>query len=186
MTTRRRFRLAPRRLAFLVGTLLVGAVLSPPRTAGGETLGHPGYLVLEGAADTTAGYRWHAGPGRRERTLVWPEGVLTVPDTVVCEPFGAEGLAFPVSPDLAGVGARGALAFRSGRYGIDDPLHLTDGKIAAYLTAGELEIRDERVRYIRPAASRSPDARAGFLLLAGMILLVVVSLRFARRRASGP
>jgi hypothetical protein len=185
LTTRRLFRLAPPGVALLVAMLLVGAHGLPPRAAAGETLGHPGYLVVEGAADTTAGFRWRAGPGRRERTLAWPEGVLTVPDSVACEPFGTEGLAVPVLPDLAGVGAGGALAFRSGRYHIDDPLHLTDGRIAAYLAAGDLEIRDERVRYIRPPASRSPDPRAGFLLLAGMILLVVVSLRFARRRVSG-
>lgn len=173
--------------ATVLAVLLFCAV--PGQFAGAApaaTLGHPGLLVIVGAADSSAGFRWQAGPGPRQRSLVWPEGVLTVPADRAGEPFGADDLAFAVTAALAGVGGGGRLAFASGRFDVSQPLHLTDGGLAMYVAAGELEILSERIRYRRPRAGGvTPDPRAGFLLLGGMALLVMVFLRLARRRGDG-
>ena len=151
--------------------------------AAAPTLGHPGYVILSGAADTTGGYRWRPGPGPGQRSLVWPEGVLTLPVDDVCETYGPADLAVAVTADLAGLGGGGVLAFTDGHYVVTAPLHLADGRISLFLAAGKLEISGGRIRYVPPApAAGARDARAGLLLLAGMIILVAVFLRLARRR----
>jgi hypothetical protein len=172
--------------ALLVAALavVVGAA-GPAALAAAPRLGHPGYVILGGAADTTGIYRWRPGPGPGQRSLVWPQGVLTLPAEAVCESFGPTDLAVAVTADLEGVGGGGVLAFAEGRYEISAPLHLSDGRIRLSIAAGELEIRDGRLRYTPPApAARTRDARSGLLLLAGMIILVAVTLRLARRRSA--
>jgi hypothetical protein len=172
------------RMAAGVGVImaLTGANAAAAATT---TLGHPGYVILAGAADTTAGYRWRQGPGPGQRSLVWPHGVLTVPEAFACEPFGTSDLAVAVSAELGGAGAGGGLAFTDGRYTVSEPLHLGDGRVSFYLAAGELEIHGGRIRYAPPPAA-ARDARAGLLFLGGMVILVAVSLRLARRsRAPG-
>ena len=154
-----------------------------------ESLGHPGYVILAGAADSAAGYRWRDGPGPDQRSLVWTHGVLTVPRDFACERFGAHDLAVPVSAQLGGAGGGGGLVFADGRYVLEQPLHLGDGRVSMYFAAGELEILAERIRYVPPtSAADRREPRAGLLFLAGMILLVAVMLRLARRRtgAAGP
>lgn len=145
-----------------------------------HALGHPGYIVMTGAAhDTTGTFFWQSGPGPDQRSLVWAQGVLTVPVGLVPETFGPADLAVACGADLAGGGHGGRLVFTGGRYRIKEPLLLTDGSVTLYATAGKLEILGERVRYTAPKASLK-DSRASFLLLAGLVLLTLVLLRRAR------
>ena len=72
MTHRRRLLLLPC-AAFL---LLAAAALADDR----HVLGEPGYIVLAGAADSTEAYVWQDGPGADRRSLVWDEGMVTMPD----------------------------------------------------------------------------------------------------------
>ncbi|MCP4571972.1 MAG: hypothetical protein GY838_06420 [bacterium] len=149
------------------------------------TLGEPGYLVLAGAADSTDVYIWQDGPGEGRRSLVWDEGMLTVPADLVGETYGRHDLGFPCGATLAGNGRGGRLVFEPGTFPIDEPLRLGDGSLDFYAADGELEIRAGRIRYSR-AASRQKDPRASFIMLAGMVVLTVVLLRRARRtRESG-
>jgi hypothetical protein len=165
-------------LLWAVMCCLAGAAVG-----GVHVLGRPGFLVISGAADTTGHYAWRSGPGPRERSLVWPDGVLTVPQDLPLESFGPHDLAVPTGSDLAGITDGGALVFGDGLYAISAPLLLSDGSISAYLAAGELEIVGERVRYLPPPPDQPADSRAGFIMLAGVLLLVVVLLRLARRRS---
>ena len=169
------------RLAAFAAVALAGAGAG---AAPGTTLGHPGYVILDGAADSTAGYRWEDGPAPGRRSLVWADGVLTVPDTLDLEGFGPRDLAVPALPALTGTTGGGALVFADGRYEISAPLLLDDGRLGLYAAAGELEIVGQRVRYRPPAVRERADPRAGFVFLAGMVVLVVVLLRLARRRGA--
>jgi len=144
------------------------------------SLGHPGYIIMTAAVgDTTGTFVWQAGPGPTQRSLVWAEGVLTVPVTLAPETFGPADLAVPCSAELAGGGHGGRLVFSGGKYRIDEPLLLTDGSVTLYATAGELEILGERVRYRAPRKAIK-DTRSSYLLLAGLVLLTIVLLRRAR------
>lgn len=159
--------------------LAVAAVAQP--AAAGTTLGHPGYLVVAGAADSTAGYHWEDGPGPGERSLVWRDGVLTVPAGLALEGFGPRDLAVAVGADLSGTSGGGDLQFADGRYRISAPLLLSDGAVNLFAARGDLEIVGERVRYLPPRHRGEADPRAGYFFLAGMVLLVFVLLRLARR-----
>lgn len=145
-----------------------------------HTLGEPGFLVLAGAADSTEAYAWQDGPGEGRRSLVWDEGVLSVPADMVFETYGPHDLGAPCGASLAGNGRGGRLVFEPGTFTIDEPIRLTDGVLDFYAAAGELEIREGRVRYVR-TTTRQKDPRASFVMLAGMVLLTVVLLRRARR-----
>lgn len=159
--------------------LLLAAVAAG---AEGVSLGHPGYLILAGAADSTAGYHWRDGPGPAERSLVWEHGLLTVPSSLALEGFGPRDLAVAVGAELTGASDGGELLFNDGRYRISAPLLLSDRSVSFYAAAGELELVGERIRYVPPDMGDRPDPRAGFIFLAGMVLLVVVLMRLARRR----
>ncbi len=150
--------------------------------AAAPSLGHPGYLILAGAADSTAGYHWRDGPGPDQRSLVWEQGLLTVPATLALEGFGPRDLAVAVGADLTGTSEGGELIFSDGRYRISAPLLLSDPNISFYAAAGELELVGERIRYLPPRVGERADPRAGFVFLAGMVVLVVVLMRLARRR----
>jgi len=165
-----------------VWALVTAAGAFPAPAAAGTTLGNPGYLVVADAADSAAGYHWVEGPGPADRSLVWPDGVLTVPATLGLESFGPRDLAVAVGPDLSGTSGDGELQFADGRYRISAPLLLSDGVISLFAARGELEIVGERVRYLPPHSRRGADPRAGYLFLAGMVVLVFVLLRLARRR----
>lgn len=145
-----------------------------------HALGHPGYIVMTGAAhDTTGTFFWQGGPGPDQRSLVWAQGVLTVPVELVPETFGPADLAVPCGAELAGGGHGGRLVFTGGTYRIDEPLLLTDGSVTLYATAGKLEILGERVRYSAPKVSVK-NPLASYVLLAGLLLLTLVLLRRAR------
>ena len=150
--------------------------------AEGVSLGHPGYLILAGAADSTAGYHWRDGPGPDQRSLVWEHGLLTVPTDLALEGFGPRDLAVAVGAELTGASDGGDLLFQDGRYRISAPLLLSDRNLSFYAAAGELELVGERIRYLPPDMGERPDPRAGFIFLAGMVLLVIVLMRLARRR----
>jgi hypothetical protein len=164
--------------------LLLAACLAASAPAGGQearhALGHPGYIVMAGAVeDTTGTFVWQSGPGATQRSLVWEDGVLTIPADLVPETFGPADLAIPCGPELAGGGHGGKLVFSGGNYRIHEPLLLTDGTVTLYATAGTLEILGERVRYVAPRRSLK-DPRASYILLAGLVLLTLVLLRRAR------
>ncbi len=154
--------------------------------AAGTVQGRPGLLVLAGAADSTAAYRWQVGPAAGQRSLVWEQGLLTLPDSLVLDTFGPRDLAVPTGATLTGTSGGGDLLFADGSYALSAPLLLTDGCISFYAAAGELEIVGERLRYLPPQAvvkGDGADPRAGMIMLAGMVLLVVVLLRLARKQA---
>lgn len=152
------------------------------------TLGHPGYLVLTAALDSTAGYEWRLGPAAGQRSLTWEQGSLIVPDSLELGSMRDVDLLVPCTAELAGQGASGRLVFREGIFPVSEPLHLTDGTVDLYLTAGELEVRGQRIRYTAPRAERA-HPQAGYVFLLGMVVLVFVLLRrlaiLKRRRNQG-
>jgi len=151
----------------------------------GEVLGHPGYLIICSVRDSTAGFQWRDGPGPHQISLTWPDGILTLPDSLVLEPFGELDLAVPVTAQLAGSGAGGKLVWRDGAYPVSEPVMITDGIVGLMVSEGELEINGTRIRYRAPEtreARRRADPRASFLMLAGILLLIGVLLRRARNK----
>lgn len=138
-------------------------------------------LVIEAARDTTQGFAARDLERQSRRLLAWPEGVVSLPDTVVWRQGGATGLAFQLDgARIAGGSAAGLLQLVPGRYDLDTPVYLGDGTISAMFSAGRLEITPGRILYRRPA---SRIARRGTLfLLAGLVLATGVMLRAARRR----
>ena len=167
-------------------TVLVVCIFLAVFTAAADeaprTLGQPGYLVIEAARDSSAGFRWEAGPGPGYRSLVWDLGRLTLPDTLEAENFGRYDLGVLCTARLEGSGASGQLVFRDGIYPVSEPVVLSDGRLELRVSAGELEFRGARIRYRRPVAEAGPY-RSGLILMAGMTLLVVVLLRRARLKS---
>ncbi len=163
--------------AFAVCLVLAGTPAVADDTA--RTLGRPGYLVIEAARDSAAGFRWEAGPGPGHRSLVWDQGRLTLPDTVQFEDFARRDIGVPCTARLEGVGASGQLVLRDGIYPVSEPVVLSDGRLELRVSSGELEFRGARIRY-RRVMDEAGQFRSGLLLLAGMTLLVVVLLRRAR------
>ncbi len=166
--------------AALIGALAMCAAAAAAADSSRHVLGEAGFLVIVGAADSSDVYEWQDGPGEDQRSLVWDEGVLTVPVDLVCETNGPGDLSVPCRATLAGNGRGGRLVFAEGTFPVDEPLRLTDGVVDFYAANGELEIRAGRIRY-RRAIPRQKDPRASFIMLAGMVLLTVVLLRRARR-----
>ncbi len=157
------------------------AELDPGR---GEILGHPGYLIISSARDTSARFNWLEGPGPRQLSLTWLDGMLTYPDSMIMEPFAEFDLAVPVTAQLSGAGASGKLEWRDGIFPISEPVMITDGVVGLLVSAGELEILGTRIRYRMPDAKApedKADPRASFLMLAGILLLIGVLLRRARK-----
>jgi hypothetical protein len=142
-------------------------------------LGNPGYVVISAGLDSTRGFEWHRGPGPGQRSLTWGQGVLTLADSQEVEAWLDVDLAVPCSGQLSGLGHTGRLVFQDGIFEISEPVLLSDGALQLYVTAGELEVRGQRIRYTGPAEStdRDTDPRAGYIFLAGMVLLVVVLMR---------
>ena len=172
--------------ALFLLVLVVAPVAGQEPDEADLTLGHPGYLVITGAAtaDSASGFHWQSGPSLDQRSLVWDEGMLTVPDDLQPESFGPDDLAVPCGAGLTGSGNAGRLVFRPGLYPVTEPLILTDGVVTLYVAGGELEIVGQRVRY-RASRVKMKDIRASYILLAGLVLLTVVLLRRARRGLSG-
>ena len=147
-------------------------------------LGHPGYLIISAARDSSAGFNWLDGPGPHQISLTWLDGMLTLPDTMVLEPFGQFDLAVPVTAQLSGAGASGKLDWRDGTFEISEPIMLNDGVVGLLVSEGELEILGTRIRYRAPEIKepkKKSDPRASFFMLAGIMLLIWVLMRRARR-----
>lgn len=147
-----------------------------------QSLGRPGYLVIEAGRDTTAGYRWERGLGSGFHSLVWDQGRLTLPDSLRPEEIGLRDVGVPCTAQLEGTGASGRLMLQDGIYPVSEPLVMKDGRLELHLTGGELEIRGARIRYRQPSGGNR-DFKAGLLMLAGMTVLVLVLLRRARLKA---
>jgi len=158
-------------------------------TSGPDILDRAGFLVLASARDSSSGIDHRTGPGPGQISWFWDGGQLVLPDTLSLDTFGAQDLGVGTLAGLRGSGAGGVLRFRDGKFAIDQPLLLTDGRISLYVARGTLEIRGAQVRYVPPDATLAPrkvaDPRAGFLFLAGMVILTLVLLRLARRRLGG-
>ena len=122
---RPRCGLAAAVLLMLWALLAVAGTASASRTE----LGRPGYLVISGVRDTTLAGVFVAqeGPGPGRHALVWPEGTLSLPDSLVLEAFGAADVGLPCGPALSGVGGSGRLVFQDGIYEVSEPLVLADG-----------------------------------------------------------
>jgi hypothetical protein len=140
----------------------------------------PGLLIIEAARDTTLDFRWLSLPTLGVRCLVWPGGVLSIPDTLATGSFGVADLTLPHGATLTGISAGRRLLFTEGRYAIDRPLMLTDGVSHLFLTKGDVLIEEGRIVYRMKGAGADP--RAQFLLLAGIILLTFVLIVRARSR----
>ncbi len=141
-----------------------------------------GSLVVAAAQDTSGGFRVVQLAELGLRALVWPEGMITIPDSLPWYDDGESGLAIALDvADLAGIGAGGRFRPRPGRFELDTPLVLIDGSVYASFTSGSLEIEDGRLTYRRPPAKRG--ARGDYYVLAGLVLATAVLLRAVRRRA---
>ncbi|PIV80846.1 hypothetical protein COW53_07500 [bacterium CG17_big_fil_post_rev_8_21_14_2_50_64_8] len=168
-----------------------GAQEIPASTRTGKPLGRPGFLILVSARDSTSGYHRQDGPGAGMMSLVWEGGQLVVPDTMTLESFGPRDLGVRTTAQLQGSGGAGVLEFRNGSFTVDQPLLLTDGVVSLFVARGQLEIRGAQIRYVPPAASatsagkKPPDPVAGFLFLAGMVIMILALMRMARLRSRG-
>ncbi len=167
----------------LLGLVLAGARWSSAAAGGVEgTLGAPGYLIIEGARDSTAAFQWHDGPGPERHSLVWSQGTLSLPDTIGLEPFGARDGGLTCRAELSGVGSSGRLSFRDGIFKVSEPLLLADGILELHVSAGELEIRGGQIRYRRHEVPQT-NTRADYIFLAGLVVLILVLMRRVRRGA---
>ncbi|MBU8871916.1 MAG: hypothetical protein KOO60_13700 [Gemmatimonadales bacterium] len=146
------------------------------------TLGHPGYVIISAGLDSTMGFKWQLGPGPGQRSLTWPHGVLNLPDNLALESLRGVDLAIPCNGSLAGLGHTGQLFFQEGIFEVSEPILLSDGTLYLYLTAGELELLEQRVRYTAPI-DESKDPRAGYMFLGGMVLLILILLRRAAMKS---
>lgn len=165
---------APPLLVTLLMSLLAAVIPSPSRA---DSL----ILVVEAARDTTRGFRAQNLPELGRRALTWPEGVITLPDSMDWLEHEADGLAFRLDGEaLVGVGSAGRFSGRIGSYEVDTPLYLTDGRVVACLAAGRIEVAADRIVY--RAKGHRRDQRGDLLLLGGIILATAVLLRAARRR----
>ncbi len=147
-----------------------------------STLGVTGYLVIEAARDTSAGFRWESGPEPGHRSLVWDQGRLVIPDSLPVDHFGKYDLGITCTENLSGSGARGQIVLVDGIFPVSEPVVLSDGLLEMKISAGELEFRGASIRY-RRAAPRPREFRSGLLLVAGMTLMIIVLLRRARLNA---
>lgn len=169
-------------VALLVADTGIGQTV-PEYSRDRKILGYPGFLVISTARDTTAGFRWLEGPGPDRHSLVWDAGTLNLPLDMPVEDFSSLDLAVACSGDLAGVGGSGNLLLREGDYRISEPVLLSDGVIFLHLSAGRLEVLGERISYHPPRkGSPPPDPKAGYLFLLGMVVLIAVLMRKARKK----
>lgn len=172
-------RIGPNVIIVLFFSILVAGA-SAGQDAPGLVLGDVGYLVVTAAQDTSSGYHWIDGPGDGRRSLIWPNGVLSVPLDYPIEGFGAFDLAIPCGDDFGGVGDAGRLLMQDGQYRLREPVVLTDGTIYFFADEGLLEIVATRVRYFPPETEKTSDMRSSFFLLAGLMILIYVLIRRSR------
>ena len=149
--------------------------------AGQVTLGHSGYLVIEGVRDTLTAFSWQRGPGPGRHSLVWAAGTLSLPDSLFLDEFGLQDAGVVCQAELSGVGGSGQLVFGDGIYRISEPLVLSDGIVTLHISGGELEVRGDQIRY-RHSQPQDKKNQANYVFLAGLILLIIVLMRRARRQ----
>ena len=167
--------LIPLLLTFLPGTVL-GQSGEPSQFA----LQQPGVLIITAARDSLAGFEWRTGPGSGRISLVWEGGALSVPDTLAMEAYPNLHLGIPVLKGFSGSLEEGPLIFEDGVYPIRENLVLSDGVVQLVVSSGELEIHGPRFRYTRSDALAN-KSKANFLLIAGLLVLIAVLLRRARK-----
>ena len=166
-------------LMTLAGLTFSAGAENPPA----DNFGQPGFLVIEGAADSSSVFDRTTGTQPGEQALVWDQGRLVQPDSLPLENRGPSDLGVSFTADLVGAGASGRLILRDGIFPITEPITLTDGQMKLEVSNGELEVRGARITYRRQTSARE-DFKSGLLLLAGMTLLVIVLLRRARLKAT--
>lgn len=173
--------------AIVATTIALGAVAlamtapAPVRAAAAEPAvhpGRPGLLVIEAAADSSR-FRWAPMGEDGSRALVWDGGSLFLPPGVECGSLGPTSLTLRYGVGLAGVADGRRLLFEPGRYPVDSPLLLTDGRFHLNVHRGEIVIAAGRIRYVDSAGA---DPRAQYLLLAGVALLTFIMLARTRAR----
>jgi hypothetical protein len=135
---------------------------------------------MTAAWDSTAGYRWLPHPERSRRLLVWPEGFLSVPESLTLRGVEDDDLELPYAAGLRGFSGTKGLVFAPGDYPLDDPLLLDDGRFQLFAAAGRLTIAADRIFYARPVPRRDP--RADYLIAAAILILSLVLLARARAR----
>ena len=146
------------------------------------SLEQPGILIITAASDTSAGFHWRPGPGTGRISLVWEGGVLSVPDSLAMDGFPNDNLGIPLRAGFSGAGQDGPLLLDDGIYSVNESLMMGDGVIQLMVSDGELEIFGPRFRYTRPQPTTVSDKnRANFLLIAGLLILIAVLMRRARR-----
>lgn len=138
-------------------------------------------LVIDRARDAERGFVAREQELLGRRVLAWPAGVVSTPDSLAWLAEAEDGLAFALVADrISATGVAGALPLTEGRYAIDTPIMLTDGRLTAFFAAGRLEVSGGVVRYRAPSP---PLARGGTLyILAGVALATAVLLRALHRR----
>jgi hypothetical protein len=171
-------------VSVLVLLVLAAAVVPAVGQEGRTTLGQPGYVIIEGVRDTTSEFTWQDGPAPGRHSLVWAEGTLSLPQTLELDAFGRQDAGVACLAGLSGVGGSGWLVFDDGIYKISEPVLLADGILELHISAGELEVRGDQIRYRRPASnSKDQDnSQANYIFLAGLVVLIVVLMRRARHR----
>jgi len=145
------------------------------------TLGQPGYLVIEGVRDSLSEFSWREGVRPSRRALVWPEGTMTWPDSLSLDDFGRSDVGIVCRAELSGVGNSGRLIFADGVYPVSEPLLLADGVVELHVSGGELEVRGSQIRYRRPQIVDNSQ-KANWVFLCGLILLIIVLMRRARKK----
>lgn len=145
-------------------------------------LEQPGILIITAASDTSAGFQWRQGPGTGRISLVWDGGMLSVPDTLAMDGFPNNNLGVPLQAGFSGTGSQGPLLLDDGSYAVSENLMMGDGVIQLVVSDGELEIFGPRFRYSRPQKiSPDDESKANFLLISGLLILIAVLLRRARK-----
>ncbi len=142
---------------------------------------HPGILIITAGQDSTAGFHWQKGPGLGRISLVWDGGVLSIPDTLALEGYPNFNLGIPIRKGFFGSGKNGALEFVDGIYGISEDLMMSDGLVQLMVSRGELEIHGPRIRYSFSQTEPKKQV-ANYLLTAGLLILIAVLLRRARKK----
>ncbi|MDX2475528.1 MAG: hypothetical protein QNL91_17700 [Candidatus Krumholzibacteria bacterium] len=176
----------PKSSRIIVLLLLVLAVAVCPAVAqeGRTILGQPGYVIIEGVRDSTTEFTWQDGPAPGRHSLVWAEGTLSLPESLELDAFGEQDAGVACLAGLSGVGGSGRLVFVDGIYKISEPVLLADGNLELHISAGELEVRGDQIRYRRPESKNQgqDNSQANYIFLAGLVVLIIVLMRRARRR----
>ncbi len=169
-------------LGILISLLLLffpGLVWGQANSQITNALEQPGVLIITSARDTTAGFQWQPGPGNGRISLVWPGGVLSLPDSLAMEAYPNSNLAIPLIAGFSGNLEAGPFALDDGTYEINENLIMSDGVIQLIVSSGELEIFGPRFRYTL-SSDNSHESRSNYLLIAGLLVLIAVLLRRSR------